>query len=72
MAGGRVVVVPPRAATFDASAAALVGNTCLYGATGGQLFVKGRAGERFAVRALGEKGGGKKKRREAEKIRGAI
>lgn len=38
------------AATFDASENVIIGNTCLYGATGGALYVNGRAGERFAVR----------------------
>ncbi|MFN2595407.1 MAG: glutamate synthase large subunit, partial [Actinomycetota bacterium] len=47
MAGGRIAVVPP---ANDAGDPVLVGNTVLYGATGGQLFVAGRAGERFAVR----------------------
>src|SRR5690606_13236191 len=59
MGGGRIVVRPP---ADDASFAngthvdntpALVGNTCLYGATGGELFVAGAAGERFAVRNSG-------------------
>ena len=50
MAGGEIVVVPPPTAPFAAESAVIVGNTCLYGATGGQLFVNGLAGERFAVR----------------------
>lgn len=50
MAGGDVSIVPPPDSPFDAGEAILVGNTCLYGATGGRLFVHGRAGERFAVR----------------------
>ncbi len=50
MAGGRVVV---RAPADDAGDPVLVGNTVLYGATGGELFVAGRAGERFAVRNSG-------------------
>jgi glutamate synthase domain-containing protein 2/glutamate synthase domain-containing protein 1/glutamate synthase domain-containing protein 3 len=50
MAGGRIVIRPPR---DDAGAPVLVGNTALYGATGGQLLVAGRAGERFAVRNSG-------------------
>lgn len=50
MAGGEVVIVPPAESKFAAEEASIVGNTCLYGATGGQLFVNGRAGERFAVR----------------------
>ncbi|MEX2458348.1 MAG: glutamate synthase-related protein, partial [Actinomycetota bacterium] len=50
MAGGRIVVEPP---PDDAGDPYLVGNTVLYGATGGQLFCAGRAGERFAVRNSG-------------------
>ena len=53
MAGGRLVVRPPRGARFEARSTAIIGNTCLYGATGGELFVAGRAGERFAVRNSG-------------------
>ncbi len=51
MAGGEVVIVPPEDMNkVKAEDASIVGNTCLYGATGGRLFVCGRAGERFAVR----------------------
>jgi glutamate synthase domain-containing protein 2/glutamate synthase domain-containing protein 1/glutamate synthase domain-containing protein 3 len=50
MAGGRIAIVPP---PNDAGDPWLVGNTALYGATGGELFVAGRAGERFAVRNSG-------------------
>ena len=50
MAGGRIVIRPPE---DDAGDPVLLGNTVLYGATGGQLFVAGRAGERFAVRNSG-------------------
>ncbi|MGH2730583.1 MAG: glutamate synthase-related protein, partial [Actinomycetota bacterium] len=50
MGGGRVVIRPP---ANDAGDPYLVGNTVLYGATGGQLYVAGRAGERFAVRNSG-------------------
>lgn len=50
MAGGEIVVIPPPEAPFKAEEAIIIGNTCLYGATGGQLFVRGCAGERFAVR----------------------
>ena len=45
MAGGEVVIIPPPGSRFKAEEASLVGNTCLYGATGGRLFVNGRAGE---------------------------
>ena len=40
----------PHSHLLSAENASIVGNTCLYGATGGRLFVNGRAGERFAVR----------------------
>jgi glutamate synthase domain-containing protein 3 len=50
MGGGRIVVVPP---VDDAGEPVLLGNTVLYGATGGELFCAGRAGERFAVRNSG-------------------
>jgi glutamate synthase (ferredoxin) len=50
MGGGRVVIRPP---ANDAGDPYLVGNTVLYGATGGQLYIAGRAGERFAVRNSG-------------------
>ena len=45
IAGGEVTIVPPPGSPFAADSASLVGNTCLYGATGGRLFVNGRAGE---------------------------
>lgn len=50
MAGGTLTILPPPDAAFDPSEASIVGNTCLYGATGGKFFAHGRAGERFAVR----------------------
>ncbi|MEB3271867.1 MAG: glutamate synthase large subunit [Synechococcus sp.] len=50
--GGRITVVPP-AGVQDPGAQVILGNTCLYGATGGELFALGRAGERFAVRNSG-------------------
>ncbi|KRG72010.1 glutamate synthase large subunit [Pseudoxanthomonas dokdonensis] len=53
MAAGRLVIRPPRGARFEARNTAILGNTCLYGATGGELFAAGRAGERFAVRNSG-------------------
>ncbi|GGP22872.1 glutamate synthase large subunit [Silvimonas iriomotensis] len=53
MAGGRVVIYPPKNSDFRPDEAVIVGNTCLYGATGGELFAAGRAGERFAVRNSG-------------------
>ncbi len=53
MAGGRIVLKPPRAAGYVANETPIMGNTCLYGATGGELFAAGIAGERFAVRNSG-------------------
>jgi glutamate synthase (ferredoxin) len=50
MHGGEIIIKPPAEATYDASANVIVGNTCLYGATGGVLYANGQAGERFAVR----------------------
>ena len=53
MAGGKIVIYPPRDSQFPSNEAAIIGNTCLYGATGGKLFASGIAGERFAVRNSG-------------------
>ncbi|WP_230370248.1 glutamate synthase large subunit [Paludibacterium denitrificans] len=53
MAGGRVTIYPPKDAGYDKSDSIIIGNTCLYGATGGQLFAAGSAGERFGVRNSG-------------------
>ncbi len=53
MHGGEIVIRPPDDAGFRASDSTLAGNTVLYGATGGSLFLSGRAGERFAVRNSG-------------------
>jgi glutamate synthase (NADPH/NADH) large chain len=53
MAGGRIVLRPARGSRFASQEAPILGNTCLYGATGGELFAAGRAGERFAVRNSG-------------------
>src|SRR5690606_7772610 len=53
MAGGRIVLRPPPGAGWEARHAPILGNTCLYGATGGELYAAGRAGERFAVRNSG-------------------
>ncbi|KAB8306808.1 glutamate synthase large subunit [Erwinia endophytica] len=53
MAGGMLAVRPPVGSAFRSHEATIIGNTCLYGATGGKLFAAGRAGERFAVRNSG-------------------
>ncbi len=53
MADGKIVLKPPREARYVARETPIMGNTCLYGATGGELYAAGRAGERFAVRNSG-------------------
>jgi glutamate synthase domain-containing protein 2/glutamate synthase domain-containing protein 3 len=53
MSGGTIVVVPPADAGFAPHEQIIVGNTLLYGATGGEVFLRGVAGERFAVRNSG-------------------
>ncbi len=53
MGGGEITIRPMPETTFEHEPAVLVGNTVLYGATGGNLFVAGAAGERFAVRNSG-------------------
>ena len=53
MSGGEIAIGLPVGAEFQGADAVLVGNTVLYGATGGSLFIAGRAGERFAVRNSG-------------------
>jgi glutamate synthase domain-containing protein 3 len=53
ISGGRVVIYPPREATFVPEENIVVGNVCLYGATSGTAFIRGRAAERFAVRNSG-------------------
>ncbi len=50
MNGGDIIIRPSQKAGFVAADSVIIGNTCLYGATGGHLFANGRAGERFAVR----------------------
>ncbi|HMH88119.1 MAG TPA: glutamate synthase large subunit, partial [Steroidobacteraceae bacterium] len=53
MAGGKIVLKPHDRSIFVARDTVIMGNTCLYGATGGELYAAGRAGERFAVRNSG-------------------
>lgn len=53
MAGGKLVIRPPQGSTFASQETSIIGNTCLYGATGGKLFAAGCAGERFGVRNSG-------------------
>jgi glutamate synthase (NADPH/NADH) large chain len=53
LSGGRIVVYPPKEATFVPEENILIGNVALYGATAGSMFVRGVAGERFCVRNSG-------------------
>ncbi len=53
MSGGRIIVYPPAGSTFIAEENIIAGNVALYGATAGELFLRGVAGERFAVRNSG-------------------
>ncbi|MFO0951080.1 MAG: glutamate synthase large subunit [Isosphaeraceae bacterium] len=53
LSGGKLIIFPPRVATFVAEENILIGNVALYGATGGRAFFRGRAGERFCVRNSG-------------------
>jgi glutamate synthase (NADPH/NADH) large chain len=55
LSGGKVIVRTPETAAYDPAENILVGNVCLYGATQGELYVNGLAGERFAVRNSGVK-----------------
>ncbi len=53
LSGGRLIVKVPPEVTFDPAENIIVGNTCLYGATSGEAYINGVAGERFAVRNSG-------------------
>jgi glutamate synthase (ferredoxin) len=53
LSGGRVAIFPPRAATFIAEQNIIIGNVACYGATSGEVFIRGIAGERFCVRNSG-------------------
>jgi glutamate synthase (NADPH/NADH) large chain len=53
LSGGKIAIRPPASVTYDHSENVIIGNTTLYGATSGKLFVSGVAGERFAVRNSG-------------------
>jgi glutamate synthase (NADPH/NADH) large chain len=53
LSGGRIIVYPPRGSRFVPEENVLVGNTALYGATAGEVYLRGMAGERFAVRNSG-------------------
>ena len=53
LSGSRIIVQPPENAGYDAHSNIIIGNVALYGATSGEVFVRGRAGERFGVRNSG-------------------
>jgi glutamate synthase domain-containing protein 3 len=53
LSGGRIIVYPPKNSTFKPEENILVGNVCLYGATSGEVFLRGQAAERFCVRNSG-------------------
>jgi len=53
LSGAKLILYPPREATFDADSTVIVGNVALYGATSGEVYIHGMAGERFCVRNSG-------------------
>ncbi|MCU0473231.1 MAG: glutamate synthase large subunit [Bacteroidales bacterium] len=53
LSGGRIIVVPPAGSSFEADKNIIIGNTVLYGATRGEIYISGVAGERFCVRNSG-------------------
>ena len=53
LSGGKLIVYPPKGSTFAAEENIIIGNVALYGATAGEIFVRGMAGERFGVRNSG-------------------
>jgi glutamate synthase (ferredoxin) len=53
LSGGKLIVYPPKGSTFVAEENIIIGNVALYGATSGEIFVRGMAGERFGVRNSG-------------------
>ena len=55
LSGGKIVIYPSREATFKAEENMIIGNVALYGATSGEVYIRGMAGERFAVRNSGVK-----------------
>ncbi|MBL0690828.1 MAG: glutamate synthase large subunit [SAR324 cluster bacterium] len=53
LSGGKIIICPPKGALYETEKTVIVGNTCLYGATSGKVFIAGMAGQRFAVRNSG-------------------
>ncbi len=55
LSGGKIIVVPPKDAGYDSTKNIIVGNVLMYGATSGEVYIRGRAGERFCIRNSGAK-----------------
>ena len=55
MSGGKIILVPPKKSAFTPHENTICGNVVLYGATGGEVYINGKAGERFAIRNSGAK-----------------
>ena len=53
LSGGKIIIYPPKASTYPSQDNIVVGNVCLYGATGGEAYIRGVAAERFCVRNSG-------------------
>ena len=53
LSGGKLILYPPKGSTFTAEDSIIVGNVAFYGATGGEVYIRGMAGERFCVRNSG-------------------
>ena len=53
LSGGKIIVYPPAGSTFRAEENVIIGNVAFYGATGGEAYIRGMAGERFCVRNSG-------------------
>ena len=68
LSGGRIIVRPPRDAAFAAEENVIIGNVALYGATSGDAFVRGVAGERFAVRNSGAQRRRRRRRRSRLRV----
>ncbi len=68
LSGGRIIVAPPRNATFAAEENVIAGNVALYGATSGEAFIRGVAGERFAVQQFRRDGRRRGRRRSRLRV----
>ena len=55
LSGGKIIIYPPKESTFAAEKNVIAGNVILYGATGGEAYIRGIVAERFAVRNSGAK-----------------